>query len=64
MHVPYEILALIERDTFYTHYGWGPRDLGLTQFDAWDAHHLPLVWRARAAVAERNAEKPAGMPIG
>lgn len=47
---------MIERDAFYTHYGWGPRDLGLTQFDAWDAHYLPLLWRARQTVAERNAD--------
>jgi len=54
VNVPFDVLALIERDTFYTHYGWCPRDLGLTQFDAWDARHLPLIWQARHAVEERN----------
>lgn len=56
MNIPLAVLQLIERDMFYTRYGWGPRDLGLTQFDAWDAHHLPLIWRARKTVEDRMRE--------
>jgi len=64
MNIPLAVLQLIERDTFYTHYGWSPRDLGLAQFDAWDAHHLPLVWQARQAVLERTRDMPPGMVTG
>ena len=58
MQIPLVVTQLIERDMFYTRYGWGPKDIGLSQFDAWDAHHLPLLWQARHAVEERNRDNP------